>query len=98
LSPPAPDLAEQGFPLLGGRIEVVSEKPVPSLVYRHNEHLISLICLPAGAEVSASEPAALDVGGYHMIKWSGKGFSYWAVSDLEPAELAEFGKLYRARS
>jgi anti-sigma factor RsiW len=32
------------------------------------------------------------------VKWTGKGFSYWAVSDLEPAELSAFVKLYRDQS
>jgi anti-sigma factor RsiW len=98
VSPPATDFADQGFALTGGRVDVIGGRSVPTLVYRHREHLISLITLPAGAEVRPSEPVALDVGGYHMVKWSGKGFSYWAVSDLEPAELAEFVKLYRAQS
>jgi anti-sigma factor RsiW len=98
VSPPATDFADQGFALTGGRVDVIGGRSAPTLVYRHNEHLISLITLPVGAEVAASEPVALDVGGYHMVKWSGKGFSYWAVSDLEPAELAEFVTLYRAQS
>ena len=98
VSPPATDFADKQFTLVGGRVDVVDGRSVPSLVYRHNEHLISLIALPAGSEVPATEPVALDVGGYHVVKWSGKGFSYWAVSDLEPAELGEFVKLYREQS
>ena len=98
VSPPATDFADKGFVLTGGRVDVIGGHSVPTLVYRHNEHLISLITLPAGADVTPTEPIALDAGGYHMLKWSGKGFSYWAVSDLEPAELAEFVKLYRGQA
>jgi anti-sigma factor RsiW len=98
VSPPATDFADKEFVLVGGRVDVVEGRSVPSLVYRHNEHLISLIALPAGAQVPATEPTALDVGGYHVVKWTGKGFSYWAVSDLEPAELGAFVKLYREQS
>lgn len=98
VSPPATDFAGQGFALTGGRVDVIDGHSVPTLVYRHNEHLISLITLPVGADVAPAEPVALDAGGYHMVKWSGKGFSYWAVSDLEPAELAEFVKLYRGQA
>jgi anti-sigma factor RsiW len=98
VSPPANDFADQGFALTGGRVDVINGRSVPTLVYRHREHLISLITLPAGAGVASTEPVALDVGGYHTVKWSGNGFSYWAVSDLEPAELAQFVKLYRSQS
>jgi anti-sigma factor RsiW len=98
VSPPAIDFADRQFALIGGRVDVIDGRSVPSLVYRHNEHLISLIALPAGPQVPPTEPVAFDVGGYHIVKWSGKGFSYWAVSDLEPAELGAFVKLYREQS
>ena len=34
-------------------------------------------------------------GGYNMVSWTGTGFSFWAVSDLEPSELDGFVKAYR---
>jgi anti-sigma factor RsiW len=98
VSPPAIDLAQQGFVLVGGRVDVIGGRATPSLVYRHNEHLISLIALPAAGTGPATEPISFDAGGYHMVKWNGSSFAYWAVSDLEPAELAQFVRLYRAGS
>jgi anti-sigma factor RsiW len=98
VSPPAIDLADQGFALVGGRIDVIDGHAVPTLVYRHNEHLISLIAVPASGERVATNPVNLDAGGYHMVKWSGAGFSYWAVSDVEVDKLNEFVKLYRSQS
>lgn len=97
VSPPAVDLAYKGFELIGGRVDVIGGRSVPSLVYRHREHVISLIALPVSPEVTATEPVRLDAGGYHIVKWIDKGFSYWAVSDLEPAELLSLVKLYRAQ-
>src|SRR6185312_9276364 len=79
VSPPATDFAEQGFALIGGRVDVINGRSVPALVYRHREHLISLIALPVGADTPAAEAVSLDVGGYHVVKWTGKGFEYWAV-------------------
>jgi anti-sigma factor RsiW len=96
VSPPAVDLKDKGFELIGGRVDVIGGRSVPSLVYRHREHLISLIALPT--EATATEPVSLDAGGYHIVKWIGKGFSNFAVSDLEPTELLELVKLYRAQS
>lgn len=88
LSPPAPDLKDQQFTLVGGRVDVIRREPVPTLVYRHNEHTITLLAMP-GAAVSEA-PRAAASGGYNVIRWSDNGFSYWAVSDLEPGELRQF--------
>ena len=47
-SPRVVDLAKEDFPLVGGRLDVVGQTPVPTLVYRHDKHLISLTEMPAG--------------------------------------------------
>jgi anti-sigma factor RsiW len=41
-SPRVVDLAAAGFPLVGGRIDVIARTPVPSLVYGYQKHLISV--------------------------------------------------------
>jgi anti-sigma factor RsiW len=95
-SPPVTDFAGQGFVLVGGRIDVVDAQPVPTLVYRHNEHLISLTAIPirpGGAPTTKNLPHR--IAGYHVINWQVGDFSYFAVSDIEPTELAEFVYLYR---
>ena len=94
ISPPAPDLASSGYPLIGGRVDVLGQQAVPTLVYRHNEHTISVVALPGST--STSEPRALASGGYNMVEWSGNGFAFTAVSDLEPSELRDFVVGYRA--
>ena len=96
LSPPAPDLVAQGFALVGGRVDVIEGRAVPALVYRHNEHLITILAEPAGAGVSG--PKDQEVDGYNMVSWSGNGFDYWAASDLERDELDDFVARYRAVS
>jgi len=93
ISPPATDLVAQGYPLIGGRVDVLGSDTVPTLVYRHNEHLITLLAAPGTETVSG--PVSLTAGGYNMVHWTGGGFSYWAVSDLEPVELASFVADYR---
>ena len=42
------DLANAGFALVGGRIDVIGRAPVATLVYRHRQHLISLTAVPGG--------------------------------------------------
>jgi anti-sigma factor RsiW len=93
VSPPAPDLAPQGYPLIGGRAEVVAQQPVPVLVYRHNEHTISLVAVPV--DTGDSAPVDMASGGFNMVRWRGKGFEFRAVSDLEPDELNTFVSDYQ---
>src|SRR5258708_15937727 len=45
-SPRVIDLAAQGFPLAGGRIDVIGLTPAPTLVYPARQHVISLTALP----------------------------------------------------
>jgi anti-sigma factor RsiW len=93
LAPRVVDLAAQGFPLAGGRIDVIAGAPVPVLIYRHNEHFISLTALPARAEPL---PHDLTVDGYSIQIWRDGGIDYWAISDVDPAELAKFREAFEA--
>ena len=52
VSPAAPDMAKDGYALIGGRVEVIGDKPMPALVYRHHEHLITLASGRYGWRVS----------------------------------------------
>ena len=92
VSPPAPDLAVAGYPLLGGRVEVLGQQALPTLVYRHNEHTISVVAQPGSTTTAA--PRSLASGGYNMVEWSIAGFDFTAASDLEPDELATFVAAY----
>jgi anti-sigma factor RsiW len=91
LAPKVVDLAPQGFPLAGGRIDVIAGAPAPVLIYRHNEHFISLTALPAQ---TASAPQTLVIEGYSVQVWHDGGTDYWAISDIDPAELSKFRQLF----
>jgi anti-sigma factor RsiW len=95
LSPPAADLSGDGFVLIGGRADVIGEKPVPSLVYRHNEHLVTLLAEPVATGATAA-PHHVEAGGLRMVNWLSGGFSYWAVSDTEWSNLDRFVARYQA--
>src|SRR5215468_76622 len=94
-APRVVDLAKQDFLLVGGRIDVVGEVPVPTLVYRHAKHLISLTAVPALGRAN-SAPVPRTVSGYNMYRWAEDGVAYTAVSDVAPAELDKFAELFRA--
>jgi anti-sigma factor RsiW len=83
------DLAEAGFPLVGGRVDVVGRAPVPTLVYRRREHLISLTALRA-PDTPAAAPIRSSANGYNVVTWTQDGVTYWAVSDVMTSDLLEF--------
>jgi anti-sigma factor RsiW len=87
----APDLAEDGYPLLGGRIDIVDRRPVPTLVYRRREHLISV------SELALSEAGggATALDGYHVERWRDGERAYVAISDIDASELAAFVATFR---
>ena len=94
-APHVVDLSKAGFPLVGGRIDVVNGTPAPTLVYRRRQHVISLTAIPARGSAN-SAPTASAENGYNIVQWVAKGVSYWAVSDVSAADLNEFAKLFGA--
>jgi anti-sigma factor RsiW len=94
-APRVVDLASAGYPLVGGRVDVVDLKPVPTLVYRRNQHVISLMAVMS-AEVALGLPVRGSVDGYNVVTWSEDGMTYWAVSDVNSAELKDFAARFRA--
>src|SRR5271166_6895769 len=59
------DLGSDGFPLAGGRVAIVDRIPAPTLVYRHNEHLVAVTELPRG--LARTEGAPIEtIDGYHV--------------------------------
>jgi anti-sigma factor RsiW len=91
-SPPVADLAAQGYPLVGGRLDYIDRKPVAALIYRHNQHPINLFLWPV-ANVADQPPSALEKRGYNMLRWAHAGTVYWAVSDVNAADLVAFREL-----
>ena len=91
-SPRVVDLAPLGFPLVGGRIDVIGLTPVPTLVYRHRLHVISLTALPS--RLGAVPPRAID--GYNIVDWTDGDITYWAVSDVSAPDLEDFARAFRA--
>jgi anti-sigma factor RsiW len=94
-APHVVDLAGAGFPLLGGRLDVVDAAAVPTLVYGDRKHLISVTAVPVSAG-QALAPIQSMVGGYNVTRWIEHGECYWVVSDAAAPELERFAALFRA--
>ena len=89
-SPPVRDLTQQGFTLVGGRLDYV-DRPVAALVYQRRQHLINLFVWPSAADPNTTERAAVRQG-YNLIHWTNAGMNFWAISDLNLTELQEFAR------
>jgi len=92
-SPPVPDLAKDGFVLVGGRLEVIRRQPAAAIVYLRRQHVVSLYVSPSTGADSKTEPS--DLGGYQLLHSEQGNLGYWAVSDVDPAELRTFTDLIR---
>lgn len=92
-SPPTPDLKDQGFPLVGGRLDYIGGRVVPAIVYRRNLHTINLFASPAG---KATMPDAMATDGYTVLHWRQGDLDFWAVSDISAGDLELFHKAFVA--
>jgi len=90
-SPPVPDLTNDGFVLVGGRLEVIRQQPTAAIVYKRRQHVISLYVLPSPG--GGAKSVLQELGGYHLLHWAHDGMSYWAVSDVAAADLRDFASL-----
>jgi len=92
VSPPVKDLSAHGFELVGARLDYVDNRRAAALVYRHNEHMITLYIF-ATPSAPMSESDAVVRQGYAVCHWSRQGLTDWVVSDMDPDQLEEFEDL-----
>jgi anti-sigma factor RsiW len=102
-SPPAPDLADAGFPLAGGRLDYINGRAVAALIYRRRAHVINVFVWPvpaaaAGVAGPTAAAGAAGDGGHSVVRWAQGGMTFWAVSDLNAAELTDFARLFGERA
>jgi anti-sigma factor RsiW len=93
-APPVPELAAQGFPLVGGRMDYIEDKPVAAIVYKRALHTINLFVRPA-AGLSLGGAVTTRHKGYSLVRWTSGGLEYWAVSDVDPDDLQVFRQAYQ---
>ena len=92
-APAVVDLSEKGFPLIGGRLDYLDNRPVAALIYQRRKHFINLFVWPAGSD-AAGATKAMTRQGYQLFHWVDSDFNYWAVSDINAKELQEFKQLF----
>ena len=88
-APTVKDLAADGFPLIGGRLDYLNGQAVAALVYKRNQHTINVFVWPA----KRIESGIIQTRGYNVINEDVNGLQYSIVSDLNSSELSAFARL-----
>jgi anti-sigma factor RsiW len=91
-SPPVQDFGDQGFPLQGGRLDVVHGQTVAALVYVRRKHLVNVFIWPADKKDRA--PSSGSQQGYQWLEWRKGGMEFCAVSDAPPSALEQLQILF----
>jgi anti-sigma factor RsiW len=99
-APPVKELGDQGFDLVGGRLDYIDNRPAAVVVYRRKLHMIDLFVTRTGHDAGHTDALPVAHGtpsGYNVVHWSDGGQDYWAISDLNRSELGDFAKAWLGR-
>lgn len=91
-APPVRDFANEGFPLIGGRLDVIDGRTVAALVYGRRKHIVNVF-------VAKAQPHELwsgsgEIQGYHWAAWQNGTFAFCAVSDAAATDLDQLKQLF----
>jgi anti-sigma factor (TIGR02949 family) len=87
-SPPVPDMQQEGFVLVGGRVDYLDQRPCATLVYKIRDHTIDVFVRPNAPRLPPS--ALRTVRGINVAHAAGSGMDWLAVSDVSPDVLTSF--------
>ncbi len=90
-SPKVYNFTEQGFDLLGARLDTLPRQRVASLTYQHEHHLVNVYTWPS-PDVDDAEVETHYKQGYNLIYWCQNKMNYWVVSDMDQQELQAFSQ------
>jgi anti-sigma factor RsiW len=97
IAPPVPELAAQGFPLVGGRLDYIDGHVAPAIVYSHRLHTVNLFVWPATGHMPPGT-RTVQRDGYSLVEWTSGALRFAAVSDIDPGDLQQFKAAYVAHA
>jgi len=93
-APPVTDFTASGFPLVGGRVDYIAGRPAAVLVYQRRQHVVNVFIWPSGND-DGQDLRNLASEGYHLLRWTRSGLTFWAVSDVNAVDLESLAGLFR---
>jgi mycothiol system anti-sigma-R factor len=91
--PPVHDFMDEGFPLLGGRLDVLGERNVAALVYGRRKHFINVFVWPTKEPDTPIHPPG-SRQGFQWVHWRHQGMEFCAISDVSAQDLHELAQLF----
>jgi len=92
LAPPVRDFANDGFPLMGGRLDVLEGRTVAALVYGRRKHMVNVFVWNSQDTIPDSYSGERQ--GYHWVAWKKDGLTFCAISDTALPELQQLKSLF----
>jgi anti-sigma factor RsiW len=94
-APPVVGSPASGYSLLGGRVDVIQNRSVATLVYKNEKDVVTLFCWPPKKEHLSDSDHFIE--GYHVYTWSNAQCNYIFVSSLSDRAMDEFEDSFRVR-
>jgi anti-sigma factor RsiW len=95
-SPPIANLADAGYELIGGRIDMLDRHPVAAIVYQRSNRIINVFVWPTSRGTIDFQDQVHR--GYLICGWNKSGLNYIVVADLSNAEMENFEDSLRDRT
>jgi anti-sigma factor RsiW len=89
--PPVSDFSQQGFPLVGGRLDIIDGHSVAALVYSRRKHFINLFVWPYGGKKTSLPSGSRN--GYNWVTWQSGDMQFCLVSDAAASDLKNLKNL-----
>jgi anti-sigma factor RsiW len=95
VSPVVADFDQQGYRLIGGRVDYFDHQRAAVVVYQHGSHVINVFSWSAD---QVGSPRNTTRNGYHLAFWRAGNLQYCAVSDTAWNELLGLAQLLQDMS
>jgi len=92
IAPPVGDFATDGFPLIGGRLDVIAGRTVAALVYGRRKHIVNVFVSKSLDAIPSSDSG--EQQGYRWVSWKKDGFTFCAISDTALPDLQQLKSLF----
>jgi len=94
-APPLVGAPAAGYSLVGGRVDVIQNRSVATLIYKHDNDVVSLFCWPPDKEPLSTSERSIE--GYRVAIWSNAQCNYVLVSKLSDRAMHDFMDSFRVR-